>query len=100
QPGPAEWLATPAAAVSTAAIAPGSRCAAGMYAAPTLASSLCLACRRPAVIGLDDARHQFVADHVFMGERDVAHPFDAGEELHRLGKSRGLAVRQVDLAGI
>ena len=30
-----------------------------------------------AIIGLHDARHELMADHVLMGERDMADAFDA-----------------------
>jgi hypothetical protein len=57
-----------------------------MYAVPALASSLSLARGGPAIIGLDDSRHQFVADHVLMSECDMADTLDACEQLHSLGE--------------
>src|SRR6476661_1191025 len=55
--------------------------------------------RRP-FIGGDDPRHEFVADHVLGGEMNLGNAFDAAEQPGRFRKTRGLAVRQVDLRGV
>src|SRR3984957_8063520 len=55
---------------------------------------------RQSFIGGDDPRHQFVADDVFGREFHLGDTLDAIEQLGGLGEARGLAVRQVDLAGI
>src|SRR5215218_2770500 len=51
-------------------------------------------------VGGDDPRHELVADHVFGLEMNLRNAFDAAQQARRLGESRGLAVRQVDLRGI
>ena len=53
---------------------------------------------RRSFIGGDDPRHQFVADDVLGGEFHLGDALDAVEQPRRFGQTRGLAVRQVDLA--
>src|SRR5579864_2140311 len=88
------------AALSRAAIGSECRFAAGMHAARASASSLALARSRDAVIGLDNARHQFMADHIFMGECDMADVFNPCKQLDRFRQSGRLAGWQVDLAWV
>ncbi len=52
------------------------------------------------VVGFDDARDEFVADHVGGGKADMADAFDAMQEPYRVGEPGGLAGRQIDLARI
>ena len=52
------------------------------------------------VISGDNARHEFVADDVFARKRHVRDAFDIGQKAHRLGETRCLSRRQIDLARI
>src|SRR3954451_13598946 len=63
------------------------------WAALALARSL-------SVVGVHDARHQFVAHDVIDRERHMADAFDIAEQPHGLGKTRGLAAWQIGLARI
>src|SRR5262249_32531644 len=55
---------------------------------------------RSAVIGSDDFCPQLVSYDVLRGESNPADAVHVGKQTDRLGKARGLATRQVDLAGI
>src|SRR5882762_2605133 len=55
---------------------------------------------RSVVIGGHDLCHQLVAYDVLVGEYNAADAVDVRKQANRLGKARGLAARQVDLAGI
>ncbi|KAI1695115.1 hypothetical protein Ddc_21522 [Ditylenchus destructor] len=55
---------------------------------------------RPLFIGVDDARHQRVADHVGAGEARDRDAVDALQHLLRVDQPAGHAARQVDLAGV
>src|SRR3569832_2713385 len=55
--------------------------------------------RRP-FIGGDDPRHELVADHVFGFEMNLRYALDAAQQPGRLGQTRGLAHRHVDIGGL
>src|SRR5689334_12908323 len=52
------------------------------------------------VIGLDDAGHEVVANHVLGAQSYETDALDMAQRLDCVGEARALAARQVDLAGV
>src|SRR4029078_4735897 len=78
----------------------GGRCAAVTRAVPVASSSFSLARGDAAIVSLDDAGHEFVADDILMCERYMTDGFNAFQQFDGFRKAGSLAVRQVDLAWI
>src|SRR4029078_9928758 len=78
----------------------GGRCAAVTRAVPVASSSFSLARGDAAIVSLDDAGHEFVADDILMCERYMTDAFNAFQQFDGFRKAGSLAVRQVDLAWI